>query len=138
MQKTCQGPNCGTIFEAKRATAKYCSRRCSVRTSRAPDRGSDSNVVQMPGAVEEGLISRATQGELASAGVLGTAFGQAAMVAARRLDSMGSGETGAGVKALLEAHRMALAEATKDAKQEADPLDEIRRSAALKLIARSG
>lgn len=60
------------------------------------------------------------------------------MVAARRLDGMGSGETGAGVKALLEAHRLALAEATKDAKQEADPLDEIRRSAALKLIARTG
>lgn len=138
MQKTCEGPNCGTIFEAKRSTAKYCSRRCSVRTSRAPDRGSDaSNVVDLPGS-SAGLITRATEAELTSSGVLSSALGQAAMVAARRLDGMGSGETGAGVKALLEAHRLALAEATKDAKQEADPLDEIRRSAALKLIARSG
>ena len=39
MEMVCQAPTCGKVFEAKRKTAKYCSRRCSMRASRSGELG---------------------------------------------------------------------------------------------------
>jgi hypothetical protein len=34
MQKNCENPICGKLFEAKRSSAKYCSDACKVKTNR--------------------------------------------------------------------------------------------------------
>lgn len=72
--------------------------------------------------------------QLVAAGRADSPLGVAALLAAERLDTVGMTDTGAGVAALLKAHRESLEAALKDAKTESDPLEEIRQSAALKLL----
>lgn len=96
-------------------------------------------MVSLRTAAGSGAIARATEAELTKRGVVGSALGQAALLAARCLDNVGSGETGSGVKALLEAHRFALTEAIRGAtSSRPDPLEVIRASAALKLVGNGG
>ena len=159
MQRNCDA--CGDSFEAKRATARFCSPKCRKRNARRPDappksatvlsivdleRGTvefrtrdDDAAPEVPPAQTEGAATAATRKQLEDAGRLDTALGVAALIAARQLDEVAlgrlrMGETGSGVKALLEAHRTALAEAVKDAKTAEDPLSKIRAAAALKLV----
>ena len=150
MQTNCDA--CGDPFEAKRAAAKYCGDRCRKRAQRQPKgKPKGATVVALvptePFETEnpqapaegpaEGPTTAATRRQLAEAGRLDTALGVAALIAAIQVDellSLRSAETGSGVKALLEAHRTALAEAVKDAKTAEDPLSKIRAAAALKLV----
>ena len=113
---------CGEEFEAKRNTAKYCSRRCSVRASRQPKPGPDQP--QMP-ADPDAELWTATLAELTAAGRVESASGQASLLLARRLDSPLT-ETGSSVAAMVREHRAALADALRGAVAEANPLDELR------------
>jgi hypothetical protein len=122
---------CPTEFEAKRAAAKYCSERCKKRAQRKPGGVRTAKVVELPAepasepAPVVGSVAAATLAELDHAGRLETAVGQAALALARRIDHAGA-ETGASLAALARQHLATLAEAVKNAKQAADPLDELR------------
>lgn len=122
---------CGIEFGAKRATAKYCSERCRKRAQRAP-----ASVVglQSLGPVSDGDLTRATRAKLVAVGRADTELGAAALLVAARLDAVSLRETGAGVAALMKEFRATLADAVRDAESSDDELDQIRRSAALKLI----
>ena len=119
MRKQCAV--CSEPFEAKRNTAKYCSRRCSVRAARQPK---PEPAGQMPVDPDSELWT-ATLNELAAAARVASASGQAALLLARRLDSQMT-ETGSSVAAMVREHRAALADALKGASAEVNPLDELR------------
>lgn len=132
---------CGTEFNAKRKAARYCGERCKKRAQRRPG----GTVVTLASAARpqrdapaplsgDGLAA-ATARALERAGRSDTELAAAAMLLARRLDSAVDSETGAGVAALMKEYRATLAEATKDAEAADDELDQIRGSAALKLLA---
>lgn len=149
MQTKCEV--CGDPFEAKRATARYCGERCKKQAQRRPKKDGPSLTIvtsleQIRAAAAEVVagappaaaddpptagIVVATMQALTRAGTLNTALGQAAMLVAVRLETVGLADTGAGVSALIKAHREALAEATKDATTEESPLEKIRAAAAL-------
>jgi hypothetical protein len=71
---------------------------------------------------------------LVAVGRADTELGAAALLVAARLDAVSLRETGAGVAALMKEFRATLADAVRDAESSDDELDQIRRSAALKLI----
>lgn len=119
MRKQCAV--CSDPFEAKRNTAKYCSRRCSVRAARQPK---PEPAGQMPVDPDSELWT-ATLNELTAAARTASASGQAALLLARRLDSQMT-ETGSSVAAMVREHRAALADALKGASAEVNPLDELR------------
>jgi hypothetical protein len=137
--------NCGVPFEARRKTAKYHSPTCRKQAQRRE--AQSSNVVELvpplppadepdvPPVRPEGRATRATRLQLEAAGLDESALGVDALIAAERLDMLTYGATEAGIAALLKAHREALSEALKDSKSDADPVDLIRQSAALKMIA---
>lgn len=116
MRKQCAV--CSEPFEAKRNTAKYCSKRCNVRAARQPKR----EAVPAPTAAVAGL-AMAAQAKLAAAGRLDGPEGQAVMILAARLDASGA-ETGAGVASLVRQFHASLAEALRDAAREADPVED--------------
>jgi hypothetical protein len=121
MQKSCVV--CSVPFEAKRNTAKYCSRRCSMRASRRSG-SPKAAVVAMPADPDSALWS-ATLAELSAAGRVNSAAGQAVLVLARRIDAS-DGETGAGLAALVKQHGATLADAVKGRRAVVNPLDELR------------
>lgn len=154
MQKQCK--SCSRDYAAKRDTSQYCSDRCRKRAQRSPanaptvlavvdldsmrERGETFRPAGDQGADDAtgygvGMLEAATRRQVEEAGRLDTALGVAAVIAARRLDVIGEGETGSGVKALLDAHRAALAAAVANAAQEDNPLAKIRAAAALKMVA---
>jgi hypothetical protein len=121
---------CGGSFEAKRAAAKTCGDRCRQRAHRSPQAASEPKVLELPAESTSepspaGSVTTATAAELEQAGRLETALGQAALALARRIDT-GASETGSSFASLARQHREALAEAVRDAKKAADPLDELR------------
>lgn len=124
---------CGKGFESPKAR-KTCSERCRKRAQRKP-----SNLVGLPSQLgrggSDGLLTAATREGLEKAGRLDTEMGAAAMFLASRLDASGSSEPGGAVASLMREYRATLTDALRDAKQANDPLEEIRGSAALKLIA---
>lgn len=124
----------GTPFEAKRPTAKYCSERCKKRAQRQPH-----PVVALPAPkrTASGDLTAATRVRLEALGRDETELGAAALLAATRLDMAASTDTAAGVAALLKEYRATLADAIKDAERDDDALDQIRQSAAVKLIRRA-
>lgn len=133
---------CGRGFEARRSTARYCGGSCRARASMAPKAAPSLQVERLRAVVSEmvGLpssggtgIEAETLAQLESVGRVGTPAGQMALFMAHRIES-GLVETGASVAALGKAHREALTDAMRDSSVEADPLDAIRQSAALKLI----
>jgi hypothetical protein len=126
MRKVCG--SCGAGFEARRASAKYCSERCKKRAQRAPGHRKTPRVAPLPvdaPAVVAGSLTAATEAELDQAGRIDTAVGQAALVLARRIDHAAS-ETGSALASLVREHRATLAEALADVQSAADPLDELR------------
>lgn len=136
MRKTCEV--CPAEFEAKRASAKYCSERCKKRAQRRPGGTGTAKVLPLPPEpTSESVGSRlaaATLAELEQAGRAETAAGQAALALARRIDAAGS-ETGTALAAMVREHRATLADAVRDAKKAADPLDELRARRERKLDA---
>ena len=138
MRKTCV--MCPTEFEAKRASAKYCSEKCKKRAQRQPGGVKTAKVLELsaeaasePAPSVGGSVTAATAVELTQAGRLETALGQAALALARRIDH-GATETGSGFASLTRQHRETLAEAVKGANVVADPLDELRTKVELKLV----
>jgi len=124
----------GTPFEAKRPSAKYCSERCKKRAQRRP-----SGVVGLPAPKLDSSapsLADATLRRLEVAGRVDSELGTAAMLAAARIDNSRT-ETSGGFAALMREYRATLAEAVKDAAHDDDALDEINRSAALKLVRRA-
>lgn len=111
---------CKVPFEAKRATAKYCSRRCSVRASRAGVAGSRCIEPQAAGDA----VESSTMAELAEVGRVDSPAGQCAIVLAKRIDT--GRESGAGLAALVREHRAALAAAMKDGEPGFSPVDMLR------------
>ena len=137
MRKTCEV--CPAEFEAKRASAKYCSERCKKRAQRRPGGTSAAKVLPLPaGPTSEsapdltGSVAAATLVELEQAGRSDTAVGQAALALARRIDAAGA-ETGSSLAALARQHMATLAEAVKNAKVQEDDLDELRNRRERKL-----
>jgi hypothetical protein len=130
VKKICAG--CGEGFEAKRTNAKYCSDKCRQRGHRRPP----APIVGLPapGPAPDGLLTKATRTKLDATGRADTELGAAALFLAARLDAVGMLETGAGVAALMKEYRATLADALRDAETVDDELDQIRGSAALKLI----
>lgn len=123
--------SCGRGFEAKRATAKFCSERCKKRAQRQGSRPSrDAKAV--PAANEavapprEGPLLAAAISELSATGRMRTAGGVAALALANRIDQAGPLETGSAYAALVKEFRAALAAAMAGAEQAADPIDELR------------
>lgn len=129
MRKVCGA--CGIGFEAKRANAKYCGEKCRQRGHRRP-----APVVGLPtpGPVPDGTLTAATRAKLEAVRRADTELGAAALLVAARLDAVSLLETGAGVAALMKEFRATLADAVRDTESADDELDQIRRSAALKLI----
>lgn len=114
---------CSAEFEAKRNTAKYCSRRCSVRASRQPKPAASAQP-QMPPDPDAELWT-ATLAELDAAGRVNSASGRAALLLARRLD-MQVVDSGSSLAAMVREHRTALADAVKGSGRAANPMDELR------------
>jgi len=112
---------CGQEFDAKRNTAKYCSRRCNVRAARQPKPGPAAVIPADP----DSQLRAATLCALAAAGRESSPAGVAALILAQRIDSAGS-ETGAGLAALVKQHGVTLTDALKGATAEVNPLDELR------------
>lgn len=124
MRKDC--PSCGTAFEAKRATAKYCSNKCRQRAfQRTGPAGRPETAPPLEPSSEPGPTAAATTVELERADRLNTAIGQAALVLAKRIDAS-STETGGSLASLVREHRATMAEALRDTDGQADPLDELR------------
>jgi len=117
------------VFTAKRSAAKYCGDTCRKRAQRNPGKVRPAEVLPLsPGPADDsapGRLAAATLAELEAAGRADSAVGQAALALARRIDSA-SGETGSALAAMVREHRAALAEAVRDGKRAADPLDELR------------
>jgi hypothetical protein len=134
MHKVCVVDGVG--FEAKRAAAKYCSERCKKRAQRKPPADAvDLAARRRAAAGGDGALLAATRQGLAKVGREDTPLGTAALSIAERIDMVGLSDTGGGMAALMREYRATLAEAVKDADQIDDALEQIRGSAALKLIA---
>jgi hypothetical protein len=125
---------CPAEFEAKRASARYCSERCKKRAQRSPDRqaGAQPGRAAEPpaGLAAPGGLTAATAAKLAGAGRLDGPEGQAALILAARIDlSPFSAETGASVAALVRQLHATLAEALAGAKRTSDPVEDELRTA---------
>jgi hypothetical protein len=135
MTRACQ--QCGRPFEAKRSTAKYCGSGCRARRAR----GAASVVEPMdahrqellpfafdlrlpdPGEVTEPSIVVAVRAELAQAGRLDSALGQAALALAQLFGA----ETGSALASVSRELRATLTEALAGARpQQRSALDELR------------
>ena len=113
MKRSCDV--CGTIYEAKRVTSRYCSSGCRVRKSRGAE------VVEMPTAPTEpeasipaGAVYAATLKALSDAGRADHPMGAAALALARRIDSPGL-DTGSALAALVGRLDVTLTAATRGA-----------------------
>lgn len=118
---------CGQSYVAKRASSRYCSERCRKRAQRVPvvpvapvtdisDRGGD----------RVGQMEVTTVRELAAAGMLDSSLGAAALVLARRLDSV-TADTGSSIASMVREHRATLSAAVSAGVVVADPVDELNR-----------
>lgn len=122
---------CGSTYEAKRPTSKYCSGRCRMRASRGfPTEhrakvvaiGTDLPALEPLPAV--GPVEATTLGVLTEAERENSPLGQAALALARRVDT--GQDTGAGLAALVRQLEMTLHSATRGAADEASALDRAR------------
>jgi hypothetical protein len=120
-------------FEAKRKTAKYCSKRCSVRATR-------QRSVAPPNSGPDPVLSgveAATLAELAAAGRASSAGGLAVLALARRID-LPSAESGSSLASLVREHRASLAAVLESAAPVADPVEDELRAARERRRAVSG
>lgn len=130
MERSCV--QCGRGFEARRATAKYCSASCRANASKgiasiAPVKGVVAPVVS-------GLVDR-LRGELEAAGVLETSEADAALELAGMVSD--AGVTPAARVAAARELRAAKAEALASVKRQ-DSVDEVTRRRDEKLAAARG
>lgn len=134
--KRCE--QCGTQFEARKSTAKYCGGNCRTRASRnrtaaainsggqtaspAAPKQPVGGVVLVAG---EGLVAQ-VQRELEEAGRLDTVLGQQALVLAQRMRVV-SPDTGSSLSAISKELRTVMAQALDGVAIEGDPIDEVTR-----------
>lgn len=142
MQATCQ--ECDETFEAQRRTAEFCSpahaarsRRRRQASARAPGSATAAAAPAGKPTVRESgngqdvsLLVAATIDELVSAGRLGSALGQAALVLAAKASS--SADTGSATAAVIRQWQATFERALAGAEDAEDPVDEIARRRALK------
>lgn len=103
---------CGTVYEAKRSTSRYCSPTCRVRKSRGAE------VIDLPASPvptdSDGPVYVATLQTLTDADRALTPLGAAALTLARRLDSPGA-DTGSAIAAVARQLEATLTAATRGA-----------------------
>lgn len=121
---------CGGSFEAKRASAKFCSPRCNKRHQRGARKKSAKKtapVTELPKPREPraGGVEDATRRQLDDADRLDTPLGQAALRLAARLDH-GHMDTGSALASVAKQLTATLEAAVAGANVEADPIDELR------------
>lgn len=133
----CQAPTCGKVFEAKRKTAKYCSRRCSMRASRSGELGEPTPAVNGQGRKRPEVpsdLERWTYHALAEVKRVETWAGQAALVLARRIDA-GGAETGSALASMVTTHAAAMDRALAEAAPD-DPVARLQAQVADELAGR--
>ena len=126
MTRTCDA--CGEKFEAKRATARYCTATCQKRAKRAEKATGAATRTSAPGLVvlssppaedearsAGGELAASTERALRDAGRLETWQGRSAVDLARRIDRARLVETGSAYASLHRELRAAMAEATRGA-----------------------
>jgi hypothetical protein len=114
-----QCDHCGATYPALRSTSRYCGDTCRQRARRAAQRADAGPLV--PGPVWD-----ATRAELAAAGLLDTALGQAALVLALHIDST-TPATARALAALCKAHREVLTDVLRTAPPRTDdPVTRLR------------
>ena len=88
MMRPCDA--CGTPYEAKRRTSRYCSTRCRTRASRAG--GVDAKVIELQTQApdDSGPLESSTRATLTDAGKVDHPLGVALLTLARRLDQPGA------------------------------------------------
>lgn len=132
MRKDCEF--CGTTFEAKRSTAKYCSNEHRVQAQRGAAKSKKTSTVVAFGLAprpprgepERGPLEAAALAELESFGRAETLAGGVVLALARRIDGAGPADTGSGFAALAKELRASMAVALAGADQESDPIDQVR------------
>src|SRR5262245_20090349 len=111
----------GVQFEAKRASAKYCSPKCKKRAYR----GTKIRPLEpVPDASESELVA-SVRSELKDLGVATSSAGRQAIAMAERM-SMAVKDTGSSYAAISRELSRLLDEAKAGAIRKADPLDELR------------
>lgn len=117
---------CGTTYEAKRRTSKYCTERCRKRAQRRPvttTKRTSTRSESQP-APRKSEFEKATERELRRLGQLSTMLGQQALAIARR---MGNGaETGSAIATLSREHSRLMGALTSSGGG-GDPVDEVRQ-----------
>lgn len=124
MRRRCD--SCGSEYEAKRKTSKFCSTRCRVRAHERQETVAEFPL-QPPEALGEGSgpVETVTRRILGEAERVDTVLGQQAITLAGRLDRPGS-DTGSSVAALSKEFRAVMDAAMAGVGVAADPLDELR------------
>ena len=112
--------SCGSEYDAKRPTSRFCSGTCQKRHRRArgpvPGEESAPAVRALPSPEDrspEAGLSAATQKRLADAGRLDSYEGQSALSLAQRIEFRSTMDTGSAYAALHRELRAAMAEALK-------------------------
>lgn len=131
MRRTC-GCGCGRKFEAKTERRRFYEASCRVRASRGGGAVVDITTAKpasaaasesTPAVAELTGVHGATFKELEKAERIGTAYGQAALVLAKRIDA--GRDTGSAMATMTRQLRETLAEALKGARREGSKLDEL-------------
>lgn len=131
---------CGTPFQAKRSSARYCSERCKKRAQRDPNRvvggpanGTSGTVAPVarlaavaPSPAAGGGVWRLTHDALVAAERLETVPGAIALALAMKLDDPGL-DTGSSVSALARQLQLSLDRALDGANRQETPLEKRRR-----------
>lgn len=119
--------SCGKAYSAKTARSRFCSATCRVRASRGVvvpiESAKAAPSDPRPPAQQLVGVTGATYRELEVAERLDTAYGQAAIVLARRIDA--GRDTGSAIATMTRQLRETLAEALKGARREDSKLDEL-------------
>lgn len=120
MQRTCD--ICPNVYEAKRASSRYCSETCRKRAQRA---GLNKSRKPKPKQSAVAGVVAATLARVQAAGVEDSEAAQAALVLAARIDA--GADSGASIAAMVKQLHATMAVAMENAVAAEDPIDELRR-----------
>lgn len=121
MQRICQ--QCGSTFEAKRVSAKYCTDQCramasNIRLGKSPPKP----LTVTPPAPPPGGIMASTLARLEALGKVDDPSGQVALMLAQQMDA---GMPPGALAGVSKEHRATLEALAVGAKVAADPMDEL-------------
>ena len=120
--------NCGQRYTTKSGQSKFCKDLgCGRERVRLRKRKFDGKNV-VPFTPGEGTLTTAARARLTEGGMLETDAGRLVLHLAERLDGS-SKDTGSSFAALSREYRTAMAEAMKDAAQQANPISTLREAA---------